>query len=349
MRVADFDYHLPPELIAQTPVEPRDAARLFVVERATGRFQHRRFRELGEFLHPGDLLVLNDTRVIRARLLGRKERSGGKVEVFLLRRLAGRGGEEWECLVRPGRRLRPGATLSCGSRGELRGLILTETAEGKREVAFTSPDGDPAVWLTRLGEVPLPPYITVPLADGERYQTVYARQEGSVAAPTAGLHFTPELLARLTEGGVRQARLTLHVGLGTFRPVRTEAVEEHVMHAEYWELPPETATAVQTTRQGGGRVVAVGTTACRTLETAARQAGGDAPLAAGSGRTDLFIYPGYRFRAVDALLTNFHLPRSTLLMLVSAFAGRDLIRRAYAEAVRERYRFFSFGDAMLIL
>ncbi|MDI6869970.1 MAG: tRNA preQ1(34) S-adenosylmethionine ribosyltransferase-isomerase QueA [Bacillota bacterium] len=347
MKVADFDYHLPPELIAQAPAEPRDASRLLVVERATGELRHRRFREIGEFLHPGDLLVLNDTRVIRARLFGRKEPSGGKVEVFLLRRLPG-GEERWEVLVRPGKRVRPGAALAFGE-GELRGLVTGEGAEGKREIAFTSGDGHPAGWLERLGEVPLPPYITQPLADGERYQTVYARREGSVAAPTAGLHFTPELLKKLAARGVRQAWLTLHVGLGTFRPVQTETVEEHVMHSEYYELPAETASAVNAARRQGNRVVAVGTTACRTLETAARAAGEGGELEAGEGWTDLFIYPGYRFRVVDLLLTNFHLPRSTLLLLVCAFAGRELVFRAYAEAIRERYRFYSFGDAMLIL
>lgn len=349
MRVADFDYDLPPELIAQTPVEPRDASRLLVVERATGRLYHRTFRDLGEFLRPGDLLVVNDTRVIRARLHGQREPSGGRVEVFLLRRLAGGTGEAWECLVRPGRRLRTGATVSFGPRGELKGRILAETEGGKREVVFTSPEGDAAGWLERLGEVPLPPYITTPLSDGERYQTVYACHEGSVAAPTAGLHFTPELLARLETQGIRRTALTLHVGLGTFRPVQAETVEEHVMHSEYWELPSVAADAVNTARRAGDRVVAVGTTACRTLESAAKDLPEGGELVAGHGWTDLFIYPGYRFRAVDALLTNFHLPRSTLLMLVSALAGPDLIRHAYEEAVRERYRFFSFGDAMLIL
>jgi S-adenosylmethionine:tRNA ribosyltransferase-isomerase len=349
VKVAEFEYDLPPELIAQTPVEPRDASRLLVVDRAADQLSHRHFREIGEFLRPGDLLVVNDTRVIRARLHGRREPSGGQVEVFLLRRLRHGTGEEWECLVRPGRRLRRGAAFSFGPRGELEGLILAETDDGKREVAFTSPDGDAAGWLARLGEVPLPPYITTPLADGERYQTVYARQEGSVAAPTAGLHFTPELLERLSAQGVGRATVTLHVGLGTFRPVQAETVEEHVMHSEYWELSAEAAAAVNAARRAGQRVVAVGTTACRTLESAARELSATGELAPGSGWTDLFIYPGYRFRAVDALLTNFHLPRSTLLMLVSAFAGRNLIRRAYEEAVRERYRFFSFGDAMLIL
>lgn len=349
MRVSDFDYDLPPELIAQTPVEPRDASRLLVVERSTGRLYHRTFRDLGEFLRPKDLLVVNDTRVIKARLHGHREPSGGQVEVFLLRRLAAATGEEWECLVRPGRRLRSGAIVRFGSRGQLQAQILAETDDGKRTVAFTSTEGDAAGWLERLGEVPLPPYITTPLTDGERYQTVYASHEGSVAAPTAGLHFTPELLARLESQGVRRTALTLHVGLGTFRPVQTETVEDHVMHSEYWELPQAATDAVNATRRTGGRVIAVGTTACRTLESAAKSLPAEGELVAGSGWTNLFIYPGYRFREVDALLTNFHLPRSTLLMLVSALAGRDLIRRAYEEAVREHYRFFSFGDAMLIL
>ncbi|HHW14523.1 MAG TPA: tRNA preQ1(34) S-adenosylmethionine ribosyltransferase-isomerase QueA [Firmicutes bacterium] len=347
MKVADFDYHLPPELIAQTPVEPRDASRLLVVDRATGEFHHRRFREIGEFLAPGDLLVVNDSRVIRARLLGRRAPGGGRVEVFLLRRLA-EPGEVWECLVRPGRRVHPGVSLVFGE-GRLSGSVRGESPGGKRRIAFASAEGDPAGWLERLGEVPLPPYITAPLSDGERYQTVYARHKGSVAAPTAGLHFTPELLDKLEAQGVRRAALTLHVGLGTFRPVRAETVEEHAMHSEYYELPAETAEAVNAAHGAGKRVVAVGTTACRTLETVARKAGENGELAESEGWTDLFIYPGYRFRAIDALLTNFHLPRSTLLMLVSAFAGRDLILRAYAEAIRERYRFYSFGDAMLIL
>ncbi|MGE5554404.1 MAG: tRNA preQ1(34) S-adenosylmethionine ribosyltransferase-isomerase QueA [Betaproteobacteria bacterium] len=347
MLVSDFDYCLPPELIAQTPAEPRDASRLLVLERSTGQLRHRIFREIGEFLRPGDLLVLNDTRVIRARLFGRKEPSGGRVEVFLLRRLAGEN-ETWECLVRPGRRIRQGARLVFGE-GELRGTVVGEEAEGKRLITFASPDHEPAAWLERLGEVPLPPYITQPLADGERYQTVYARHRGSVAAPTAGLHFTPELLETLEAQGVRRALLTLHVGLGTFRPVQAEKVEEHVMHSEYYELPAETAGAVNAARRAGNRVVAVGTTVCRTLETAARAASGTGGITASEGWTDLFIYPGYRFRVVDVLLTNFHLPRSTLLMLVSAFAGRDLVLRAYEEAIRERYRFYSFGDAMLIL
>lgn len=347
MKVADFDYHLPPELIAQTPAEPRDVSRLLVVDRATGEFHHRRFWEIGEFLAPGDLLVVNDSRVIRARLFGRKAPSGGRVELFLLRRLA-EPGEVWECLVRPGRRVHPGASLIFGE-GRLSGAVCGESPGGKRRITFTSADGDPGGWLERLGEVPLPPYITAPLADGERYQTVYARHKGSVAAPTAGLHFTPELLDKLAAQGVRRAALTLHVGLGTFRPVQADTVEEHAMHSEYYELPAETAEAVNATHRAGRRVVAVGTTTCRTLETAARKVGEKGELAESEGWTDLFIYPGYRFRAIDVLLTNFHLPRSTLLMLVSAFAGRELILQAYEEAIRERYRFYSFGDAMLIL
>jgi S-adenosylmethionine:tRNA ribosyltransferase-isomerase len=346
VRVSDFAYHLPPELIAQAPAEPRDSSRLLVVERATGTLHHQTFRQIGESLRPGDLLVLNDTRVIRARLCGRKEPSGGRVEVFLLRRQPG-GDEVWECLVRPGRRVRAGARLVFG-RGELGGTVTGEAPEGKRQVTFTSGDGEPVEWLERLGEVPLPPYITRPLPDGERYQTVYARRPGSVAAPTAGLHFTPELLERLSAQGVRQASLTLHVGLGTFRPVQTETIIEHDLHAEYYELPAATAAAVNLARREGRRVVAVGTTVCRTLETAAQAVGEGGELVAVEGWTDLFLYPGYRFRAVDALLTNFHLPRSTLLMLVCAFAGRELVFRAYEEAIRERYRFYSFGDAMLI-
>lgn len=342
MRVADFDYHLPPELIAQTPVEPRDASRLLVVDRRTGQLHHRHFHDLPEYLAAGDLLVTNDTRVIRARLFGRKAEGGGRVEVFLLRPT---GEAEWEALVRPGRRVRRGTALVFGE-GELTARIKGEGSGGKRTVVFAGAD-DLSATLERLGQVPLPPYITAPLADGERYQTVYARREGSVAAPTAGLHFTPALLDRLAGAGVGLASVTLHVGLGTFRPVDAEEVEAHEMHSEYYEVSPETARAVNATRQAGGRVVAVGTTSCRTLETAAALGGGE--VAAGHGWTDIFIYPGYQFRAIDALVTNFHLPRSTLLMLVSALAGRELVFRAYEEAIRERYRFYSFGDAMLIL
>lgn len=346
MRVAEFDYYLPPELIAQSPAEPRDAARLLVVDRRTGVLTHSVFRDVGRFLEPGDLLVVNDTRVIRARLFGRKVPSGGKVEVFLLRRLPGEA-ESWEVLARPGRRVRRGTALAFG-RGELTAVVAGEGDGGTRVLTFASPSGYPGARLEELGEVPLPPYITEPLSDGERYQTVYARLKGSVAAPTAGLHFTPGLLEELAHRGIRRASLTLHVGLGTFRPVQVETVADHAMHPEYYELPEDTARAVNETRRAGKRVVAVGTTSCRTLETAGRS-GGAGELGAASGWTDLFIYPGFQFRVVDALLTNFHLPRSTLLMLVSAFAGQELVRRAYDAAIRERYRFYSFGDAMLIL
>ncbi|MGE5509189.1 MAG: tRNA preQ1(34) S-adenosylmethionine ribosyltransferase-isomerase QueA [Chitinophagales bacterium] len=342
MRVADFDYELPPELIAQTPAEPRDSSRLLVLDRRTGAVEHRHFYDLPRFLSAGDLLVTNDTRVIRARLFGRKAEGGGKVEVFLLRPLSG---SEWEALVRPGRRVRRGTALVFGE-GELTAQVTGEGPAGKRTVRFAGA-GDLRATLDRLGQVPLPPYITTPLSDGERYQTVYAEREGSVAAPTAGLHFTPELLERLAAQGVGRASVTLHVGLGTFRPVEVEEVEAHEMHSEYYEVSAETAERIRAARRSGGRVVAVGTTSCRTLETVAALGGGE--MVAGSGWTDIFIYPGYRFRAIDALVTNFHLPRSTLLMLVSAFAGRELIFRAYEEAIRERYRFYSFGDAMLIL
>lgn len=341
MKVSEFDYHLPPELIAQEPATPRDSSRLLVVHRRTGDLEHRSFREIGEFLASGDLLVTNDTRVIPARLIGERPGTGGRVEVFLLRQL---DQNRWQTLVKPGRRLRRGSAVSFGG-GLLTGRIVAEAPEGLREVEFTW-KGDWHELLARLGQVPLPPYITAPLADAERYQTVYARAEGSVAAPTAGLHFTSELLATLAAQGITQAFLTLHVGLGTFRPVQVEEVEAHQMHEEYYEVTPAAAAAMNSAKARGGRLIAVGTTSCRTLETVA---GGKGEIPAGTGWTNIFMYPGYRFKTVDALVTNFHLPKSTLLMLVSAFAGRDLIMRAYQEAIRERYRFYSFGDAMLIL
>lgn len=367
MKTSDFDYNLPPELIAQEPVEPRDASRLLVVKRRDGTLTQRCFSDLLEYLRPGDLLVGNNSRVIPARLHGSKP-TGGEVEIFLLRATQGIAGQgagpaapPWECLVR-GKGLRSGVQLSVhNDQGQpITATILGETPAGGRLVAF-----DPPVeqWLWQVGEVPLPPYIHHALADAERYQTVYSRIEGSVASSTAGLHFTPELLLKLREGGINMAFVTLHIGLDTFRPVQVDDIAEHQIHREWAELTPETAHTVNETRLRGGRIVAIGTTAVRVLESAAKIALGYRPgdqvppdgvcgwqaVAAFTGETDLYITPGHVFRAVDAMITNFHLPRSTLLMLVSAFAGKELIDRAYAEAIRERYRFYSFGDAMLIL
>ncbi len=341
MKLANFDFHLPEELIAQRPVEPRDASRLFVVNRQGGAFEHRRFRDIIEYLRPGDALVVNETRVMPARLFGKREGTGGAIEVLLLKRV---DRDRWETLVRPGRKARPGQRILFGDR-MLIGTVLETTEVGGRIIEFTY-EGIFEEVLDRLGQMPLPPYIHEQLEDPERYQTVYAKERGSAAAPTAGLHFTPELLERIRAKGVELHKLLLHVGLGTFRPVQTEEIEEHKMHAEFYAISPETAAALNRIRSGGGRIVAVGTTSVRTLETVAAE---DGTIRPGEGWTDIFIYPGYRFKAVDALITNFHLPKSTLLMLVSAFASRELILKAYEEAVRERYRFFSFGDAMLIL
>jgi len=341
VRLSDFDYDLPKELIAQTPVEPRDASRLMVVERGSGAIQHRYFRDLPEFLHPGDALVLNDTRVMPARLLGHREATGGAMEVLLLKRLSR---DRWETLVKPGKKARPGERIQFGG-GLLVGTVVGPTEFGGRVIDFTY-EGVFEELLERLGQMPLPPYIHEQLAEPERYQTVYAREWGSAAAPTAGLHFTPELLDRLTAQGVEIHKITLHVGLGTFRPVEVEDPTQHKMHSEFYEVSPEAAAGINAVRERGGRLLVVGTTSVRTLETAATP---DGRLQPGSGWTDIFIYPGYRFKMVDSLVTNFHLPKSTLLMLVSALAGRDLILKAYREAVAQRYRFFSFGDAMLIL
>ncbi len=338
MKVGDFDYELPPELIAQHPVEPRDASRLLVLYRDSGKIEHAHFRDLPTYLRPGDLLVANESRVLRARLLGRKARTGGRVEVLLLRRLDER---RWEALL-GGQRIRPGLELSIGEEPALLARVEETRPDGTRLLCFTE-EVEPH--LERLGMVPLPPYIHEPLADAERYQTVYARVSGSVAAPTAGLHFTPPLISELQAHGVAFAFVVLHIGLDTFRPVEVEAIEAHPIHAEWCRVPDEVAQAVRETRRVGGRVVAVGTTVVRALETAA-QSGAVTPF---EGWTRLFIYPGYRFRAVDALITNFHLPRSTLLFLVSAFAGRETVLRAYREAIARHYRFYSFGDAMLIL
>jgi S-adenosylmethionine:tRNA ribosyltransferase-isomerase len=339
MFLSDFDYYLPEELIAQQPAPLRDHSRLLVLNKADGALAHRRFYDLPEYLSPGDTLVFNDTRVIPARLVGAKADTGGKVEVFLLNRLQD---GEWETLVKPGRKLRPGAVVKFGD--ELTGEILSVTDFGGRIVRFSF-NGIFEEILDRLGETPLPPYIHAQLKDKERYQTVYSRVRGSAAAPTAGLHFTDDLLAKLRQKSINLAFVTLHVGLGTFRPVSVDDITQHKMHREYYSIPPETAEIVNRTRAQGGRVIAVGTTSVRTLETAAAA---DGSLKAGSGWTEIFIYPGYRFKLIDALITNFHLPKSTLLMLVSSLAGRENILAAYREAVAERYRFFSFGDAMFI-
>lgn len=341
MLLDEFDYELPEKLIAQTPLADRSASRLLVLERHTGKISHRNFTDFPAYLHAGDALVINDTKVIPARLLGKKDGGGAVAEVLLLHR---RSANEWEALVRPGRRLRLGARIDFGE-GELKAIIREELPDGGRLIQF-SYEGVFEEVLDRLGEMPLPSYIKEKLVDRERYQTVYAREAGSAAAPTAGLHFTAELLGKLQEQGIRIVPITLHVGLGTFRPVKVDDIREHTMHSEYYIITPEAADILNETRSNGGKIVAVGTTSCRVLETVSDDAG---VVHAGSGWTDIFIYPGYKFKAVDVLLTNFHLPKSTLLMLISALAGRENILAAYQEAVKEEYRFFSFGDAMLIL
>lgn len=340
MKTSDFYYDLPQELIAQDPLEERSSSRLLVLDRKTGEREHRVFREIVDFLHPGDCLVVNNTKVIPARLMGVKEETGAGIEVLLLKRCED---NVWETLVKPGRKARPGARISFGE-GLLTGEVLEVVEEGSRRIRFTY-EGIFEEILDRLGQMPLPPYITHQLKDKNRYQTVYARHEGSAAAPTAGLHFTPELLEEIKEKGVKLAHVTLHVGLGTFRPVKVEDVAQHHMHSEFYMIEEEQARLINETKGAGGRVICVGTTSCRTLESAADEKG---VLHAGSGWTDIFIYPGYGFKLMDALITNFHLPESTLLMLVSAFSGREQVMAAYEEAVQERYRFFSFGDAMFI-
>lgn len=340
MKTTDFDYSLPRERIAQTPIEPRDASRLLVLHRDDGSMEHRIFREITEYLHPGDLLVANESRVIPARIFGHKAGSGGKVELLLLNR---RDPVTWEALVR-GRRVAVGASVEFAE--GLSALVEAITDTGGRLVRFNRPV-EP--YLDRLGVLPLPPYIHAKLADPGRYQTVYARVQGSAAAPTAGLHFTPELVARIQGLGVGFSFVTLHIGLDTFKPIQEERVEEHHIHTEYCELPVETAKAVERARSQGGRVIAVGTTAVRTLESAARLVGGEWRVQPYAGSTSLYIYPGYTFHAIDAMITNFHLPRSTLLCLVSAFTGKAKMDAAYAEAIRLSYRFYSFGDAMLLL
>ncbi len=341
MKTSDFYYDLPKELIAQDPLEDRSASRLLHLSLKDGSLEHRHFRDILDYLREGDCLVINDTRVIPARLYGHKEDTGAAIEILLLKRL---GKDVWECLVKPGKKARPGAKISFGD-GLLTGEILEIGEEGNRHIQFHY-EGIFEEILDQLGEMPLPPYITHKLQDKNRYQTVYAREDGSAAAPTAGLHFTKELLEEVKAKGVAIAPVTLHVGLGTFRPVKVEDVENHHMHSEFYMVEESTAKLVNETKKKGGRVIAVGTTSLRTLESAGEESG---LLRAGSGWTDIFIYPGYRFKVIDGLITNFHLPESTLVMLVSALAGKENIMRAYREAVKERYRFFSFGDAMLII
>lgn len=340
MKTSDFFYELPPELIAQDPLEDRASSRLMVLNRSTGSVEHHIFREIVDFIRPEDCLVLNNTKVIPARLYGRKVGTDARIEVLLLKRKADR---VWETLVKPGKKCKPGTQISFGD-GLLTGEVIEIAEEGNRLIRFTY-EGIFEEILDQLGQMPLPPYITHELKDKNRYQTVYAKYDGSAAAPTAGLHFTPQLLEDIRGKGVAIAEVTLHVGLGTFRPVKAENVTEHHMHSEFYQISEEAAQTINNAKRNGGRIICVGTTSCRTLESAADE---DGTLRAGSGWTDIFIYPGYRFRILDALITNFHLPESTLLMLVSALAGREKVLAAYREAVKERYRFFSFGDAMLI-
>ena len=341
MKTKDFDYYLPEELIAQTPLEKRDESRLMCLDKETGELSHHHFYELPDFLNPGDCLILNNSRVLPARLLGRRLPGGGACEVLLL---IDRGDKTWECIVRPGKHLRKGARMEFGN-GELTAEVVDVLPDGNRMVKFDF-EGIFLEVLERLGKMPLPPYIKEELQDQERYQTVYSREVGSAAAPTAGLHFTKELLEKIREKGVNEAFVTLHVGLGTFRPVKAEEVTEHHMHSELCMMNAETAKILNETKRNGGRVICVGTTSCRTLESLVND---DGTFEAKSRWTDIFIYPGYTFKAMDGLITNFHLPESTLVMLVSAFAGREHVLNAYEEAVKQRYRFFSFGDAMCIV
>lgn len=344
MNISDFDYELPKELIAQRPSEKRDEARLLVLHRSSGQIEHRHFYDIADYLNPGDCLVMNNSKVIPARLFGKKEKTGANVEFLLIKR---REGDVWETMVRPGKRLRPGDVVSFGENSELRAEITNYGDDGTRIVRF-SYDGVFMEILERLGAMPLPPYIerSSELEDKERYQTVYCREEGSVAAPTAGLHFTEQLLEDVRAKGVRTAFVTLHVGIGTFRPVKCERVEEHKMHIEEYHVDEENARIINETKAAGGRVIAVGTTSARTLESAADAEG---HLQPGSGSTGIFIYPGYRFKMVDSLITNFHLPKSTLLMLISALYDREKILAVYREAVEQRYQFFSYGDAMFLI
>lgn len=340
MKVTDFNFELPKELIAQDPLEDRASSRLLVLHKETGEIKHRHFRDILKFLRKGDCLVINDTKVIPARLLGKKTDTGAAVEVLLLKR---RTDNIWETLVKPGKKMKVGAQVSFGD-GLLTGTVIDVVEEGNRLIQF-SYEGIFEEILDQLGQMPLPPYITHQLKDKNRYQTVYAKHDGSAAAPTAGLHFTKELLKEIEDMGVTIAHVTLHVGLGTFRPVKADTIEDHHMHSEFYVVEDEEAKKINDTKKNGGRVICVGTTSCRTLESAVNE---DGTLEAKSGWTDIFIYPGYRFKILDCLITNFHLPESTLVMLVSALAGREHILNAYQKAVEERYRFFSFGDAMFI-
>ena len=340
MNVTDFNFELPQELIAQDPLEDRASSRLLVLDRSTGEVEHRKFRDILEYLNPGDCLVINDTKVIPARLIGSKEGTDAKIEVLLLKR---KENDIWETLVKPGKKAKPGTVIRFGD-GILKGTVVDVVEEGNRLIQF-SYEGIFEEILDQLGQMPLPPYITHQLKDKNRYQTVYAKHEGSAAAPTAGLHFTKELLQEIKDRGVKIAHVTLHVGLGTFRPVKVENVLDHHMHSEFYVVEESEAEKINSTKREGGRVICVGTTSCRTIESASDENG---VLKAGSGWTDIFIYPGYRFKILDCLITNFHLPESTLVMLVSALAGREHILNAYQEAIKERYRFFSFGDAMFI-
>lgn len=341
MKTSDFYYDLPKELIAQDPLEDRSSSRLLHLSMKDGSMEHRHFTDILDYLNEGDCLVINDTRVIPARLYGHKEETGALIEILLLKR---HENDIWECLVKPGKKARPGAKITFGD-GILKGEIIDIVDEGNRLIQFHY-DGIFEEILDQLGEMPLPPYITHKLKDKNRYQTVYAKNDGSAAAPTAGLHFTKELLEQVKAKGVKIAHVTLHVGLGTFRPVKVDDVEQHHMHSEFYMVEEDQAKLINDTKKAGGRVISVGTTSCRTLESAT---GEDGILRAGSGWTEIFIYPGYRFKMIDGLITNFHLPESTLMMLVSALAGKENIMAAYEEAVRQKYRFFSFGDAMLIL
>ena len=340
MKTSDFDFYLPEELIAQHPLEKRDYSRLMVLDKATGEIELKHFYDVIEYLNPGDTLVLNNTRVMPARIIGEKVESGGKIEFLLLKRIEG---DKWECLAKPGKRAKIGAEFTFGN-GKLKCKVVDIVEEGNRIIEF-SYDGIFEQVLDELGEMPLPPYITERLDDRERYQTVYSKEQGSAAAPTAGLHFTKELLEKLKEKGVNIAYVTLHVGLGTFRPVKVDDVNEHVMHSEFYHLEEEDAKIINETKKRGNKIISVGTTSTRTLETIGDENGF---VKAQSGWTNIFIYPGYEFKVVDKLITNFHLPESTLIMLVSALAGKEKVMNAYNEAVKERYRFFSFGDSMII-